>query len=164
MGMDIHMHIVKNGKVLAENIFEGRNSQWFANISCRSGDDDYNNFPNKVGLSPQAPEKFKDCYTNRNEYGFFDFYYVNVKDFIKWFDASRPDIDAGWITTYDKWKWEKKGIYPDEIHHYLDEDDNVNDMHFVEVSDKYDCSREIFHIVLPMVDDGDADITYWFDC
>ena len=32
MGVDIHMFVVKDKEVLKEDIFEGRNSQWFNNL------------------------------------------------------------------------------------------------------------------------------------
>ena len=36
MGVDIHMFIIKDNKVLKEDMFDGRNSEWFNNLSGTS--------------------------------------------------------------------------------------------------------------------------------
>ena len=47
MGVDITMHIVRGkNEIIYENIFDGRNSEWFDNISGR-GTDIYDEFPAK---------------------------------------------------------------------------------------------------------------------
>ena len=39
MGMDIHMHLVKDGEYVKKNIHDGRNREWFANLQDEGWDD-----------------------------------------------------------------------------------------------------------------------------
>ena len=162
MGMDIHLHIVKDGKVVASDIFDGRNSEWFRNLQGNGWDDIYDELPKIWGFSDQAPAEFEERYTK--EKGYFDFFHVNVKDFKDWFMTYHPDIDAGWVTTYEKWQIENRGFVPEDMKHYLDKDDVLADMYFVQVTNKYDCSAWLYNYLVDNQIDDQADITYWFDC
>lgn len=161
MGKDIHIHIVQNKEYIKKEIFDGRNSEWFANLTRDGLDDCYDLLDIKYGLSPQAPEEIDK--KSLTEDGYFDFYYINVKEFKDWFQKYRPDIDAGWVTTYDKWRIENKGYVPEDICHYLSEDDNPADMHFIEIVNQYDCSAWLSTYLVDHEIDDNADITYWFD-
>lgn len=163
MGMDICMHIVKNGRFIKEDIFNGRNSDWFMKLQGKSIRDEYAKMPIKIGVSKQTPNYNENFIADKKEEGCFDFFYISVKDFETWFEKYRPDIDAGWVSTYDKWRMERKGYCPDELPHWLDAEDNIADMHFVEYNDPYDCSGWLYSYLVDNNIDEDADITYWFD-
>lgn len=162
MGKDIHMFIVKDNEILAKEIFDGRNSEWFCNMAVNNcGDDCYEYLPVKYSWKDNVPEELSKKYNQENDY--FDFRSVKVEDFKDWFYKYRPDIDAGWVTTYDKWRIEKKGYVPWDIKHYLDEDDDLRDMHFIEVSNPYDCSNWLCNYLVDNKVPNDADIIYCFD-
>lgn len=164
MGVDIHMHIVsKDGNCKYEDIFDGRNGRWFDNISHNVEDEVYDDFPNKYGLPENTPENIRYDFEHREE-GFYDFFYVKVEEFMKWFLYKRPDIDAGWVCTYDRWLYEKKGIIPNLVR-YLDKESNPNDYHFIEVEDPYDCSGWLYQFITGHGDIHPEDnIVYYFDC
>ena len=163
MGVDIHMYIVKDKEIIADNIFDGRNSEWFNNLMQRGNDDEYDYLPVKWNISPMAPDILETEY--KEEDGYYGFRYMKVEDFMKWFDKYRPDKDAGWVTAYDKWAYKNKHYYVEPLHYFpSSEEINPNDLHFIEVINYYDCSRWLYKYIkennIPM----DADITYWFDC
>ena len=166
MGVDISMYIVKDKKDISNTssswgIFDGRNSIWFNNLQQIGDNEIYNYLNIKPGISKQAPDDFSK-YKNLDYYGFN---YISVKDFKDWFIKYRPDIDAGWISTYDKWRMEKKGYEPDYLPKYLDKDDDINDMHFVEYETIWDdCSIWLYNYLIDNKVPDEADITYWFDC
>lgn len=160
MGVDIHMSIVKDKEILAKDIFDGRNSEWFNNLQGRGWDSEYDKLPISTGFPENCSErlvKYKDIF------GYYGFYYISVKDFCEWFLKYRPDIDAGWVSTYDKWRIEKKGYIPEDPQHYLDKEDNVNDMHWVEFENIYDCSKWLFDYLVSNKIPDDANIVYFFD-
>lgn len=159
MGVDIHMYIQHNGKFIYEDIFNGRNSEWFANMQGEGWDDVYDELPISYGFPEDIPQEYIDHYKDWT-YGHC---YIKVEDFLDWFKKYRPDIDAGWFSTYDKWRIEKKGYIPDECPHYLSENDNPADMHFIEVVNKYDCSAWLNNFLLDNQVAKDALIVYCFD-
>ena len=163
MGVDIHLFLVKDKKMVREgNIFNGRNSEWFANIQGNGDDDIYDTFPvYKYDVSDQAPDELI-----KKAHG--DWYYgyrsIRVGDFKAWFEKHHPDKQAGWVTTYEKWRYEKQGVIPYDSKHHLDKDDIIEDWCFIEWEDPYDCSRWLYNYLIEGEIDDDADITYWFDC
>lgn len=165
MGMDIHMNIVYNGEVIAKDIFDGRNTNWFLNLQGCDNDFGYSYLPTVVGVSPQATEEHYKAYENRIDNTYFGFYYIKVKDFLKWFIKYRPDLEAGWVSTYDKWLVERKHAKLDdiEIYTYLPDDVNLNDMHFIEVEKEYENSDWLYHYLIDNKIPEDADINYYFD-
>lgn len=166
MGVDIHLGIAtRDGKYKFEEIFDGRNYEWFDNISggCRATGGEYEDFPRHFGIPENAPVSLSKAF---NEEGcYYDFNYVKVADFYTWFAKARPDIDAGWVSTYDKWLYEKKGIIP-EVDHYLSEEKNPNDYHFIEIVNKWDCSKWLLDFLVEHGETISPDdyIVYYFDC
>ena len=65
MGIDIHMAIVKNGEYIAKNIFDGRNSEWFANLRGEGWDDTYDHLPAKYYIVDETPEEYKKKYVKK---------------------------------------------------------------------------------------------------
>ena len=165
MGIDIHMFIVKDKKVLvdvAEEVFDNfRNYEWFDNISDEGDSRAYNSFPAKYGISPQAPDD-KD-FDKSNTFGYYGFKYINVLSFKLWFLTYRPDKDAGWVTTYEKWQYENFRIIPEDIFHCRPKDADPNDIHFIEFINHGEPSAELFEYLKNNDIDSSADIVYWFD-
>ena len=162
MGIDIHMFIVKNGEYLKKNIYTGRNSDWFSNLQMEGWDNEYDYFPIWGGFPDDMPKEHpsieelqKNCY-----YGFF---HIKVEDYINWFNEYKPHIDAGWVSTYDKWRIENKNYIPERLSHILDKDDNPADMHFIEVEKKYDNSKWLHDYLIENSIPMDAYIVYYFD-
>ena len=156
------MFIVKQKECLAKEIFDGRNSEWFSNLQQDGWNNIYDHLPIQCGFSPDAPDEFEEKY--KDKLGYYGFNYIKVSDFKEWFVKYRPDIDAGWVTTYEKWRIEKKGYVPEDLCHYLSEDDDIRDMHFVEVENKYDCSKWLYDYLKDHDIPNDATIWYCFDC
>lgn len=139
MGMDIHMSVIRGGEYVKKEIFDGRNSEWFRNLQGEGWADEYDHLPTNWNLPEEVPADIMDDL--KSDGGYFGFRWMTVSDFLDWFDKYRPDRDAGWVSTYDKWRIENKGYVPDDPQHYLSDEDNRDDMHFVEFEDEYDCSR-----------------------
>lgn len=159
MGKDIKMFIVHKGRVIAEDFYKGRNQEWFNNIGDNGWNDLYDELYRNYGISDQAPADLKEKYTQ--EKGYYDFFHIKVQDFIDWFTDYRPFKDATWMTTYDKWQYDNRGIIP-EIKHFLNKDDILADMHFVEVIDPDEQSIVIYNYLIDKNIPKDADITYFF--
>lgn len=167
MGVDIHMHIMtKDGQILKHDIFEGKDSEWFDNIS-RDGycyDDDYDDFP--FCEPPIVPQTIKDEYEKLDGYNLCC---VSVTDFSDWFSEYKPHYKAGWVTTYDKWRMDKKHYIPEELP--IRKPDDGDDWEFVEYINKYDNSYwlyrflgENFYADLSLGDKiNDIYIIYFFD-
>ena len=166
MGKDIHMFIVGKQGIIKSNIYTGRNYVWFDQLTD-AGDyaDDYANLPITFGWSPFTPEILKIRYSRERDY--YDHYHFKVKYFVEWFEKYRPNVDAGWVTTYDKWLYETKGIIPHLTHELSErtsEDDFYpQDWHFIEVEKPDDCSKWLYDYIKENNIDGNADVTYCFD-
>lgn len=165
MGVDIHLHIIDtNGNMIAENIFEGQNSEWFRQLQNK----DYKiDFPCCPGIPEIIPEEIKKDYENMDYYGYN---YIPINEYIEWFEENRPDKDAGWVTTYEKYLYENKKIIPNIDKKCLYSEDIVADYHFVEVVDEYNnfywLYRKIFELcpIYTISELRDFIIIYYFDC
>lgn len=161
MGMDIHMNIFKDGEIIAKEIFDGRNSSWFRNLQGEGWDESYDN----LNSFPGYPDNFPQDLINRyaGEKGYFDHRFIKVRDFVEWFWEYRPDKNAGWATTYEKWKIEIKHYKPDYLPTELPENANIADMHFVEYDNLDDCSKWLVNYLSDHSIPSDAYICYCFD-
>ena len=166
MGVDIHMHIIsKDGTVKYEDIFDGRDYDWFANLTGHCTDDSYRHFPYRVGIPENVPANIKEYYDCGMRGCYYDFCYVNVGDFYDWYETARPDIRAGWLTTYERWLYTRKNIVPEELPRELDPEWNANDYHFTEVEFPYEPSRWLIEFFDNHLDIGIDDyVVYYFDC
>ena len=158
IGADIHSYIVKDKKIIAKDLYEGRNSEWFNNL--QQGEDiEYDHFQwyKQFGFSPQAPDELeKKCSKEKGYYGFF---YISVKDFKDWFEKYKPYLKAGWASTWEAWAIKNKGYVPDYLSRYKDNEENV----FVEYDDVYEPSRHIYNYFVNNKIDDDADLQVFFD-
>lgn len=164
MGVDIHMSIIsKNGESKFKEIFDGRDYEWFDNISGNYHTEFYQNFPLMNGIPEKVPDNIREDFASEGV--FYDFFHVNVGEFLSWFEEARPDIDAGWVSTYDKWLYEKKNIVP-ELFHWLDEDNNPYDYQFIEIENPWECSKWLYDFIIKHKKEiGPNDfIVYYFDC
>lgn len=159
MGIDIHMAIVKNNEYIAENIFNGRSSEWFANLRGEGWNDVYDHLPAEYSVA-QAPSSYMEKYSTD---WCFDYRSIKVENYMEWFRKYNPHLMAGWVTTYDKWRIERQGYMPEELCHELPKDANPADMHFIEIENRYDCSKWLFDYLIKNNIDDDAYIIYCFD-
>lgn len=161
MGMDIHLSILNtNGEYICKEIFNGRCSEWFNNLMRCGSDEDYQSLPVDYNLPENAPEDIvKDFYSK----DYFGFNHFTVGEFKKWFDKVRPDLDAGWVTTYDKWVFETKSRIPYSYYHELPIDANIHDFHFIAFDKEYDKSRWLYSYLLDNAINDDYIIIYYFD-
>lgn len=143
MGVDITMHIIQKDKYLAKDIYDGRCSEWFTNLQGSDRDPVYHNLPIHCGVPDERPEDWQiipgDFY--------YGHHYMKATDFCDWFETMRPDLDAGWVTTREKWEYEQRDIIP-ELKYKLSSDDVVEDMHFIEVSNPKDQSLWLYNYLL----------------
>lgn len=161
MGLDIRMHIINtDGELIAEDIFDGRSSEWFNNLmGDGSGwDDEYEELHMKYYFPDNIPEKIKE----EIEYSFSQ-RAIEVKDYLYWYEEYRPDLHAGWVHKYDAWRIKNKGYVPSEIQHYLYEEDRIEDMEFIEYKDKYDCNIWLYDYLVYNRIPTDAIIIYHFN-
>lgn len=158
MGRDIHIHVVKDGKKLTDDLFDGRNSEWFDNMAGRGYDDEYDHLPVEYGMCPEADEDFKSL---ENEQGYFDFRYIKVKDFIDWYNKYLPCLHAGYFSEYDIWRMKYKGYIPEDAPTVPCPEEGATI--FSSYKDPYDCSTHIRNaLVKPDIPD-DAYLCYCFD-
>ena len=162
MGTDIHMNIVKGGKFLAEDIFPGRNSTWFRNLQEEGEDPLYDDLQLVYGTSTKAPEEYRTEIHNSDFWG-FGYHHVLVKYFKEWFEKYQPHLDAGWVTKYEAWNFKTRGIEPEALYHELPKGAIPQDWEFIEITNKYDCSRWLYEYLIEHNIDDNADIDYWFD-
>lgn len=160
MGMDMIMNIHKGKDIIAEDIFPGRNREWFCNLRG-DGSDIYDKLPLYYDIPDDCPPVFKDTFEEEGS-GNYSFRWMKVDEFQNWYEKTRPDIDAGWVHTYDKWLYEKKGVKPYEVYKYLPDDVDKEDMHFIEFR-KYECGRWLYEYLVDNNIPKDAIITYWFN-
>ena len=153
------MYIARNKEYIAEDIFEGRNSEWFNNMMGDGNDEVYDSLPIGYGISEEIPDSYSENFKD----WCFRFHYINVKDFKDWFLEKRPDKDAGWVTRYERWAYENKGIKPEYLRKELHKDDVIVDMRFIEVTNQYDCSAWLYCYLEDNDIPDDATIQYCFD-
>lgn len=161
MGVDIHMMILKRNGTVVREIFDGRNSEWFDNLQNRGWSEEYDELPIKYGL----PENADPVDNGRAEKGsdYYGFHWITVGDFREWFETYRPNVDAGWVTTYEKFKYEVKHIVP-EVRYALSPEDILADMHFIQIVNRYDCSQWLYTYTLENRLNDEDIIYYYFDC
>jgi hypothetical protein len=144
MGVNIHMSLVRDdGILLIPDLYDGRNYEWFDNLQQKGDNELYDKLPIKYGIPENVPPHILEDY---NSGDYYEFHYLQSQEYILWFNKYRPDIDAGWITTYDKWRYENKGEIP-ELCHYLPTDANLHDMQFIEVQNPYNIDSYIMTII-----------------
>lgn len=157
MGMDIHTYIVdKTGKIKYKDLYEGRNSEWFADLTKRA---EYNmaymNFNPNYGLSkgfdPNTDPEYANDECDNEDHDVmkwcFDFRNIKVKDFVKWYKKSKPYRNAGWCTKYEAWLYKEKGIIPEELATRLYDDDIVTDKEFIVVNNPWDPATVIYNFI-----------------
>lgn len=170
MGVDIHMKLIdRYGTVLIDNLYDGRNREWFDNLMNRGSGEEYDELPRISGIPEVVDDETYEIYNKENHDYYYGFYHIKTTDFIDWFNKYRPDMSAGWVKTYDKWAYEHKGIVPDEVYRYLSKDDIIEEMHFIEIVNPYDPNRSVLDRLFEYdkscpIDLKDTMIVYYFDC
>lgn len=171
MGVDIHMALVRNdGKILIKDVYDGRNSEWFSNLQRNGLNDEYYSLPDKPGIPEFAPAFIKEDYEGAPQNGYYGFAYMSFQDYAKWYEEYKPQFDAGWVSTYDKWRMEKKGYIPEDVLHYFPEDANPVDLHFIEFTNPYDPNTCVINAVYKYFLENEEDypcqayLIYYFDC
>ena len=162
MGTDIHVAIIRNGEFITPEFDLGRNYSWFDRIQTEEDEYAYLNWHyNAEDLV--VLQQIRDLL---NDHGYYGFRYVSVPDFVSWFNRYHPDLDAGWVSTYTKWKWTKKHIPIDidDVYHYLPEDVNKDDYTFMEFPAYDDSSASVIdNIPLEYATDENAYLVFYFD-
>ena len=164
MGMDIWVNVVnKNGEYVKKDLFDGRNRTWFCKINDEEDEYAYVNWIYEYDLG-FVPTDVKEIFNSEEYTGYFGFKAVKVADLLNWYDRYRPDVDAGWIRKYEKWQWENKGIAPEGIYHYYDNEMNLNDWVWVENLPKED---ECIKVVIDQIDNNQVNpndyVIFYFD-
>lgn len=164
MGKDIHMFVLDDvrNEILKEEIFEGRNSEWFSNISGDGWDQEYDYLPIKYGMPEEAPKKFQCLYEHAKQNFYFDFRYFTVGEFKTWYEKYKPALKAGWASVYEEWKYKNKNICPKDLP-TIKPDDN-DEYVFMEYEDNYDCSKWLYEYIKENHFLNNVIIFYYFDC
>lgn len=134
MGVDIDMMIMReDGTVVMKDMFMGRNYDWFEKLQLCSGEEIYDEFlPTFSGIPSFSPKSLQQAYVEGEEEGCFGFHFMKVEDYLNWYDTYKPNIDAGWVSAYEKWKIERKNWKPEYLNRYRPEDAAPGDAFFVE--------------------------------
>lgn len=164
MGVDIKMFIVgSNKEVLKEDIFDGRDSEWFSNLQDNGIDEVYNFCPIVIGWASICTGSFIRQYADSKNY--YGHCHISVKLFKDWFKKYNPHKRASWVTTYEKWKMETQNWRPSDydIQPKLYPDDILADMHFVEWVDEHDSSGWLYDYLVDNNIPDNAWIVYCFN-
>jgi len=161
MGMDISMFICQGGHVIASDIYDGRSSEWFANLRDEGWSAVYDELPIVYGWTSTVPNELKEQYSR--DKGYFEHRHILVKYYKEWYTRCNPHKRAGWVTTFEKWRMENQGYIPEDPREYLDKDDVLADMHFIEWEDKYDQATWLYNYLIDNKIDDNAWIVYCFD-
>lgn len=162
MGVDIHLNIIKETEIIAENIYDGRNSEWFNNLQLRGNSDVYDTFPAKYGIPEICPDEIRKDFDERDYYGF---HYLAVREYIDWYIKQSPDLEAGWVSRYDAWQMEiGRNFEPYEYYHRLPEDANLNDWAFKQWTKPYCNETWLYNYLIDNKINRNAIIIYYFDC
>ena len=163
MGMDWTAFIVKGDKILAktEDLFDGRNSDWFANLQGNGLDNCYDYLPVKYNWDI-APAELKEKYS---EDWYFDHRSIQIKDFKEWFHSYQPYKQAGWMRNYDAWELKTKHTYnyEDKLQRYLGVDENMADWEWVEFIDEWALTYQLYNFMEEYQIPDDAYLIYCFD-
>ena len=144
MGRDIHLNIVRDGRVVDREIYNGRNYEWFDNMAGKGDSEEYDYLNVQYGIPKNLEDETILSDHNEHGNGYFDFRYITVGDFIDWARAYQPWRHATWATTYEAWTIINKGRLPEFDKICLSSDDNVADMQFVEYENPHDPSLWLF--------------------
>lgn len=166
MGMDITLRILdKNGKFLTEDIYDGRNREWFNNMSGKYiTDEAYSHLPLGYGTLDFFPNEWLEMEQDRD---YFDFRYISVKEYRNWYMKYNPSYQAGWVNKYTEFLMKYKGYTPEygiDLYQELDKEDVIEDMVWVEFNVEYDNSTWLYNYLDENNIPNDAWIVYCFDC
>ena len=109
MGADIHIHLIDKDKVIKENLYDGRNYEWFDALkeTYYEGYEVYKYLPTSFGFPEEMPPIYSKYNTDTDYYGH---HYISLADLVAWFNEYHPEIKAGWVHEYDAWLYNIKGI------------------------------------------------------
>ena len=147
MGMDITLRLLdKNGKFLTEDIYDGRNREWFNNMSGKYiTDEAYSHLPLGYGTLDFFPNEWLEMEQDRD---YFDFRYISVKEYRNWYMKYNPSYQAGWVNRYTEFLMKYKGYTPEygiDLYQELDKEDVIEDMVWVEFNAEYDNSTWLYN-------------------
>lgn len=181
MGVDIRIAIMnkKTNEILLKDgdIYDGRNSEWFHNIS-KAGDYDeiYCGFPvnrlmsfENIDKEGKIKEWLTEQYHEDWEFDWLDNYnycLVSAEDFCDWYDTTLPFKKSGWARKYDWFLYDKTGKVPEFVIKYLDPTivDFVEDWEF-RTYYEVDPSQNLLKILVDYRDIlEDLSILYCFNC
>lgn len=163
--VNIKMNIVKNGEFIKRDIFTEKNPDWFNQIMGRDESFPFNTFPKHYGISPMLPTEI--TMEGLRKEGYYNFFFINVERYVTWYERYKPQVHAGWVTSYMKWLIETKHYIPnlkEELVPAFPQDSHSCDMKFIEYIDEDDCFKWLYDYVLDNHIPFDADIVYWFNC
>lgn len=166
MGMDITLRLLdENGKFLTENIYDGRDREWFNNMSGKYiTDEAYGYLPKGYGTLNFFPNEWLKMEQDRD---YFDFSYISVKEYRDWYIKYNPSFQAGWVKRYTEFLMKYRDYTPEygvDLYHELDTEDIIEDMVWVEFNVKYDNSTWLYNYLEENNIPNNAWIVYCFDC
>ena len=162
MGVDITMHIVRNKEKIFEDIFDGRNYDFFHGLTNTCPE---HSLGDRSGfLNKQHGWENKEEQKKLEELGYYNFYTVKVKDYIEWYKFYEPNMRAGWITRKQAWLLDHYNIEPDDYFSSLNKDDITKDMIFKDW-ETYDCGyKYLYDFINDNHLEANDQIIYCFDC
>ena len=173
MGVDIHMFVIKDNEILKDDMFDGRNSEWFNNLSGTSiSDPTYHELCRHSGWKNiNCPEELYKEYCEPQEGDNICYFYghtaIKVGDFLDWFYDYCPDKKAGYAPRYIAWLASEKNIMPsnDDVRQYVSKAEiEEEDLVWFEYTDKYEPSIDIAEQINNFQCPRDAWIIFCFDC
>lgn len=169
MGVDMDMMVMRDdGAVVMKDMFMGRDSDWFEKLQMYSCEEIYDDFlPAFSGIPSFSPKELQRVYAEYEGEGFYGFHFMKVEDYLNWYDTYKPNIDAGWVSAYEKWKIERRHWKPEYLTRYRPEDAAPDDVFFVEcevLCHDTEIVEQIRDNEDVMRDKGRYWIVYYFTC
>lgn len=170
MGMDIHMRLIKKstGFVIFDDLYDGRNSEWFNNLIGSGYGEVYDKLFWEKGLPDCITEGTDfEAYHNSRDWGAFGFQWIPAQDYVEWYEVYRPQVDAGYVTEWENWAYENGRYNPFEsgIAHYIGDSANKDHYIFREFVNNYCPDTRVYDKITSLVNEdiNDCIIFMWLD-
>lgn len=139
----------------------GRDYEWFDNLRGTGFDVEYDYLDYRYDYKIRNEILDKDFpKDNLYECG-YDYNAIDVKDYLEWYNKYKPYYKAGWVSKYDKWLYDKKGIVPNDDKVTLYREENDIDKEWLEYEKDY-CSDTILVEIIKEVTEKFPNVKYLF--
>lgn len=163
MSTSIFMDIIDSkGHYLKEDIFRWHSQKWFNNLRKCGDGLAYKTLPAKKGLPNVIPKALQTAYQEKENLGYYDFFYFSIKDFFAWYEAAEPDIQRGYVSSFDEYFYYFKKILPTHIYSSTIGLKCPSDYHYIKIIDPYEWGGWLYRYLHSLDLSEDSYVVYHF--